>query len=277
MNYKVILKDNYDEKYKVDGNHKVFCYSKKQLNKLHPNNDYVVIGETVKNNKKPSIGTISANGIELIISNLGENSKLIYSRSKYVCVGKNQYVVLLENRIPFLFILLTLLVGLLVVSSLLLKGPDQPVVKPGDDPIIINPDHPLPDVDDLAQKVEGDNTNKVESEEGGGSVSLIYTLKAEAKLSTAEIQMHFVNPNASNHDVVIELYITSNGKEYMIARSGRVPAGNKLSTMNKIEGSAVLQEGVYSGLYKVIFYNPKTGERALVESAITDLEVTVKN
>ena len=280
MNYRVILKDNYDEKYKIDSNHKVFCYSKKQLNKLHPNNDYVVIGEAKKNNKKDEIGKLSVSGTELIISKLGENSRIIYSAIKYVCVGNNTYVVLLENRIPFILILLTLLAGIMIVGGLLMKEPETPdvPVDPDDDEVVvIIPDHPLPDIDNLLQKVEGDDSQKVESEEGGGSVSMIYTLSANITLSSGEIDMHFVNPNASNHDVVIELYILSNNKEYIVARSGRIPAGNKLSKMNKIEGSATLQEGVYSGLYKVIFYNPQTGERALVESAITDLEVTAKN
>lgn len=277
MENKYIFKQDYDEKYKIDKENKVFCYSKKQLKKLHPNEDYTIIGEAKKNNKKDQIATLVFDDTTLIVSELDENSKIIYSRSKFVCVGENQYIVLLENRIPFIFILFGLLLGILLTYTLLFNIEGLIKFLTGNNIPVVNPDHPLPDIDPVVEFLENDNSEKAESEDGGGSVSMIYTLESELSLSTGKVDMYFANPNASNHDVAIELYITSNGQEILIAQSGLVPMGSSLSQLTMLEDSAILQEGVYSGLYKVIFYNPQTGERALVESTITDLTVTVLN
>ena len=47
--------------------------------------------------------------------------------------------------------------------------------------------------------------------------------------------------------------------------------------MDMIEDSAILSEGVYNAVYKVLYYDALTGEKALVESTITDVALTVTN
>ncbi|MBQ9972860.1 MAG: hypothetical protein IJP24_04980, partial [Firmicutes bacterium] len=114
------------------------------------------------------------------------------------------------------------------------------------------------------------------NEDGGGSVSMIYTLEADVSLSSGAITMYFKNPSDSTHDVVLEAYIKSDGAEYLVGKSGRLPAGYELSTLTLISDYAVLSEGMYDGLYKVQCYNPQTGELALVAPQITDLTFTVR-
>ena len=75
--------------------------------------------------------------------------------------------------------------------------------------------------------------------------------------------------------MVLELYVISGSDDIKIAKSGRIQAGYGLYQMSLLEDAAELSEGVYRGKYKVIYYNPDTGERALVESDITDLQITV--
>ena len=104
---------------------------------------------------------------------------------------------------------------------------------------------------------------------------MIYTLTAGLSLSDNSISMYFKNPNASNHDVVLELYLVDGGTEIKLAQSGLVKAGYGLYEMTVLEDSAVLQEGIYQGKYKVLYYKPDTGERALVESDIEGLTIAV--
>ena len=176
---------------------------------------------------------------------------------------------MLKNRFAFLLWFLGLLLGLVLAGMLLWSG-----LTKDPEPVIIDPDHPLPTEDSYAETLpnEGD---AVVSEEGGGSVSMIYTLSVNASLSSGTAQIDFRNPSVSNHDVAIILYVVSNGQEYPIAQSGLLKAGNSLNTLELFDDAAILQTGTYSGKYLVLYYDPITGEKALVEPEITDLVITV--
>lgn len=278
MRYKAILTHDHDQKVKLE-QEEILCYSKKQLDKIHPDGAYSIVGETKKGNKKEEIGRFIANDKEFIVSELGKNNSILHRRAGYVRVGSNEYVALLKSRLGFLLILLGLLAILFFLLRALIIGPDIPVV----DPV-----NPLPDPDQNAVQVQPEGPNKDDAdsqgdqhgntdvEEGGGSVSMIYTLEADVTLGNGNIAMYFKNPTDSTHDVVVELYVVSEGKEFLVAQSGRIPAGYELSTMSLVTENAILSEGVYSGLYKVQCYDPITGELALVAPEITDLEISVK-
>jgi hypothetical protein len=142
-------------------------------------------------------------------------------------------------------------------------------------PIVIDPDHPLPDPDPNVTPIEGEDEEQMTSEEGGGAVSMIYTMKADYTLGSDWVEIYFKNPKRSNHDVAIELYVVSEGAEYLLGTSGRVAAGNALYRVTVSQDAPELSEGVYTGLYRVRYYNSLTGEKALVESDIVDIQITV--
>lgn len=270
MMLKRIPKQDYDEQYKVGKDAKILCYSKKQLDQLYPDAAYTIIGETTQNNKKEKIAELQVDGHDaLIVSKYGEHKGLLYSTVGYVCVGKDEYVALLNNRFAFLLILLILLAAIIIAVVILCQVVLNPSVP------VINPDHPLPDEDPYVEVIPEDETEKVQSESGGGSVSMIYTLVADLDLSSGKANIYFMNPNASNHDVVVKLCVLDDDKEVVIAESGRVQAGYGLYKLDMTEGSAVLSSGVYDAVYKVQYYDPLTGEKALVESTITDVALTV--
>jgi hypothetical protein len=185
------------------------------------------------------------------------------------------YVALLKSKIPVLLLLLALLIGsftAIVTSQGWFSGLLAGHVVP-----IINPYNPLPDTDPNVLALEDDGsavTADTSGESEGGSVSLVYSLDASLDLGTGQIGIYFQNPSNSNHAAAIQLYITSEGTDTLIAKSGLIPAGTGLYQLDMIKDSAVLSEGLYEGKYRVIFYNPVTGERALVESEITDLVIT---
>ncbi|MBQ3107820.1 MAG: hypothetical protein IJC68_04325 [Firmicutes bacterium] len=273
MLYKAIKTHDHDQKVKL-GKEEILCYSRKQLKKLYPEEDYNLVGETRHKNRKDEMAGFAAGEDTHIVSEIGSHSALLYRKVGYVRVGKDDYILLLKARWPFLLILLGLLALLAFLVVQLVKGPDIPVV---------NPVNPLPDPDDSAVVIppdsEGGKTDhgQENQEQGGGSVAMIYELEAELTRSNGKIKMYFKNPAVSTHDVVLELYVISEDKEYLIARSGRVMSGYELSQMRLRENSASLQEGIYKGLYRVAYYNPTTGERSAVVPEITDVTITVKN
>lgn len=248
----------------------VYCYSKKQLDKRYPENNYHIIGEAKPKNKKEELARLAVIAREkpYIISRLGSHSTLLYKRAGYVHVGNDEYVALLKPRWPFLLLLFGLTGTLALTLSLLLRSGA---------PIVIQPDHPLPEKDPYTTPIEDDNTQKAEVDKGGGSVSMIYTLEANAKLSDGVVEIYFKNPNASSHNVVAELYLVSAGREILVARSGLVEPGYALNRLDLDAKTVSLSEGVYTGLYKVQCYDPETGERALVAPEITGVSVTVTN
>ena len=232
-------------KYRKD---QISCFKKKELKKLYPNDDYTVIGETLRNNRKTAISelVVADSNETYLVSKLGSHSGLLYRKAGFAAVGDDNYVALLKNRFVF-FLLFLALLGALVAGIILLVN-------------LINfkpktPDNPLPPPDPYIEKIDNDDTEKTVSEKGGGMVSMIYTLSAKISISEKKAKIYFKNPNASNHDVVLELYMLSGGERIKIGESGRIPAGTGLFTMD-IDTSAVqLAEGKYKGLYKVIYYN----------------------
>lgn len=268
MNYISLPQNDYNKKLKIEDS-EILCYSKKQLKKRYPDKDYSVVAEVKAKNRKEEIGQLEVG--EKLLSAVEPNTygKLFWKRSGYVCVGENNYIALLKSRLPFLLILLGLLIGLTIAGILLfriLSGPSVPT---------IDPYNPLPSPDPYVEPIENDDSVKASSEDGGGSVSMIYRLKANIDLSTGKTDIYFKNPNASNHNVAIQMYIVSGENETLIAQSGLIESGYSLNRLDMIENSANLKKGVYQGKFKVIYYNPDTGERALVESDIKDLEITV--
>ena len=263
-----MMMDDYDQKVKI-GKEQIRCYSKKQLDRLYPNGGYHIIGETKEKNRKKIIAQLKVRKLTLDICNPDQHSGLLYRRAGYIRVGGDDFIALLVPRWPFLLLLLLLLglIGLLL--SLLLRGPAPSTP--------VNPDHPLPPEDALSTPMEDDASEKADVPAGGGSLSMIYTLDARLSLSTGEIAVYFKNPNASSHNVALELIVISGGQEYVIAQSGLVKAGYALETLERLANSAALSEGIYTGLYRLHCYDPISGERALVSPEISNVKITVMN
>ena len=262
---------DYDKTIKVDGT-KIKCYSKKMMEKLYESEkDYTILGEIKKKNKKDPNGYLTVLHSRFPVCDLGEHSSTLYAIAGYVKVGEDQFVVILKHRFAFLIWFFGMLGGMAVMGAVLMA-----IISALDKPVVIDPDHPLPTEDPNVSTLPDDpgSDTPATSPQGGGSVSMIYTLEVQVTLSTGDVKIYFRNPGASNHDVAIDLYVISNGNQTPIAQSGLIKAGYGLETLTMMEG-VTLSEGVYEGKYVVHFYNPETGERALVEPEITDLNITV--
>lgn len=270
-NYNIVLLPEYNKRLKIKSQD-FLGFSKKALKKYYNGKNYSIIGEVKKEKPSKDSDRFIIGDEQFTVKQYGSHSAILNRKAGFVCVGGDNYIAVLKSRIPFLILLFGLLAGIGVGIALLinmLTGSDVPVIAPN---------HPLPDVDSDIEDIEDDNSGAANNNisEGGGSVSMIYSLNAEIDLTDSDIDILFKNPSKSNHDVALELYIENNGERVLIAKSGRIPAGNMLRDMDLMPDTAILSEGIYEGIYKVIYYNPQTGERALVESDITDVEVTVR-
>ncbi|MBQ9953040.1 MAG: hypothetical protein IJO92_01745 [Clostridia bacterium] len=108
---------------------------------------------------------------------------------------------------------------------------------------------------------------KLEQEQGGGSVSLQYTQDVRADLSDGMVYFSFTNPYESNQDMVLQVVV----KGKVIAQSKLLPPGNSLSKLPLREG-VNLSPGGYEGKFTAAYYY-ENGEKAIVQ---TDIPLTVK-
>ena len=268
MPYIIRQKIDYDDEIEIYGE-QLDYYSPKQMKELYPDKDsYTIVGEIRRNNKKEAIEKIKIGDKYRKVAKYKAFSRIFNKEVGYLCVGDDEYILILKSRLAFLLMLFGLGFGILVASLLLwfLLKPEE-----------VTPINPLPPVDTGVQTLPDDgSTARPVDPNGGGTVSMIYSLDAEMSLSTGKISMYFQNPKTSNHDVVLELYIISGDQEVLVATSGRLPTGAGLYVMQFDETAAKLMEGTYAAKFKVHYYNPITGEKALVESDITDVTIKVK-
>lgn len=112
-----------------------------------------------------------------------------------------------------------------------------------------------------------DDSEKMKSSGGGGAVSLSYSNIVAVSLKTNKLKLYFKNPSKSNQDMVIQVFINKNGKETLIAKSNRLPAGYIIKSLD-LESNVKLTKGGYNGLFKVYYYNSDTDERAVLDTNI---------
>lgn len=262
---KIINKMDYNDTFTIN-NKDIRCYSKKKMMQLYPGGNYNVIGEAIEKNKKSEIDRITIANKELIVCKYGENNGIKYKRKYFVAVDDNDYICLLKNN-SFMILLILLIFGTTVsaMTGLFIYFNSR----------VLTPDYPLPDVDEKSIKIEDDNTKKVESKVGGGSARVRLSNIAKVRLNTGIVKMAYQNPNQSTLDSVISLVLINNDKEYYIARSGLIKAGNQISELKLSANGINLKEGVYKGKYIIDHYNPETGEKSLTNSSFNDIEIQV--
>ncbi len=170
-----------------------------------------------------------------------------------------------EKRITLLIMLLILLLIISIgvtVWALFFRNSDSTLI----------PDYAPQSVEENVEPIGDESSEKLENPDGGGSVSLIYSKDVAIDLSAKKASLLFENPSRSNSDMVIQLVI----KDKVILQSGRVVPGKKLTSLSLLDGvDEVLSSGGYNGKLVVFYYNPISGEKAMINTEIT-VNITVK-
>lgn len=140
------------------------------------------------------------------------------------------------------------------------------------DPVVLAPDYAPQQEEQNAETIPGDTGEKMESPQGGGSVSLTYSNEVTIDLSDKKASLYFANPGKSNQDMVLQVLI----QDTVIIQSGTLKPGNQVSTIDLLDGAAKqLATGGYDGKFVVLYYSPETGEKAMVNTEIP-ITITVK-
>ena len=165
-----------------------------------------------------------------------------------------------------LLLLITLIAVCVTIWALFLREPS------GDDPIILTPDYAPQETEKNQTPIEGDSGEKMEAEEGGGAVGLTYSNKVTIDLSGEQATLMFANPGKSTQDMVVQIVI----QDQILVQSGKLTPGNKVTTLDLLDGAAqMLSPGGYDGKFVILYYNPETGEKAVVNTEIP-ISITVQ-
>ena len=137
---------------------------------------------------------------------------------------------------------------------------------------VLNPDFPPQETEQNAQPIPGGSDEKLEHEEGGGSVRLTYSDKVTIDLTDKKAKLHYLNPSSSTQDIMIRIII----KDQVIAQSGLLLPGYQVRELDLIaDAEKMLIEGTYSGKFEIYFYDPETNERAML-NAEAPITITVQ-
>ena len=133
---------------------------------------------------------------------------------------------------------------------------------------VLTPDH-APVIEKQAQPIPGDTGEPDDAQPGSGSVSLTYSNLVKINLGDQSAQFLFANPGRSNQDMVVQLVI----QDRIIFQSGRIMPGNQVRQLAlSADTVAMLMPGCYEGMFLIHFYDPVSGEKAIVT---TEIPVTV--
>lgn len=150
---------------------------------------------------------------------------------------------------------------LVAVVLLAIRGVGQPVVLVPDYQQVEKEPNAFPSHDDQ---------EKFDVSDGGGAIALMYSDQVVYNLSTGRVSLSYTNPSSSTASVILQIVLFGpDGEEYLLAESGKLDPGYGVERLdNDINQNIVLPEGGYSGIMRLLFYNPVTGEKAIVNTEI---------
>lgn len=106
----------------------------------------------------------------------------------------------------------------------------------------------------------------------GGAVSLTYTTQVTISLAEGQASLYFANPSRSNQDIVLQIVV----QDVVLAQSGTISPGKQVTTLDLLEGAAdQLSAGGYNGEFVVLYYQPDTHEKTIVNTQIP-VNITVQ-
>ena len=136
----------------------------------------------------------------------------------------------------------------------------------------LSPDYAPRQNEQYAEDIGDNDDSKLTQSEGGGAVSITYTTNVDIDLSKGIAELYFANPTKSNQDMVLQIV----KKDVVIAQSGTISPGKQISRLDLLkEAPSMLSAGGYDGSFKVLYYQPDTHEKTIVNTEIP-VHITVK-
>lgn len=130
---------------------------------------------------------------------------------------------------------------------------------------VLAPDYAPQQTESNAEKIGDEKDEKLEQPQGGGAVSLTYSRDVNISLSGNTASLLFGNPTKSNQDMVLQLIV----QDTVLLQSGLLTPGNQVRTLDLFEDvNQQLSPGGYEGKFVVLYYQPDSGEKAIVTTEI---------
>lgn len=144
--------------------------------------------------------------------------------------------------------------------------------------VVLAPDYAMAEIEENATPMTdfGGGTQKLEAAENGGAVAIAYSDQVYYDQAAGTLSLSYGNPYVSTQSVILQIIVFGpDGSEYLIAESGILPPGYRVETLNASAEGVTVSSGAYNGIFRLLFYNSETGERAIVNSEIPIL-ITVQ-
>ena len=160
-----------------------------------------------------------------------------------------------EKNLKWLIIILS--VGIVICTGVTIWAV---FFRGGDD---ISPDYPPQGIESNQTPIDGDDSGKLESPEGGGAINVTYGTASTVDLSEKTVTIYYANPNASNQNVSILIMVN----DLVVAKSDLITPGNQVSKLElQKDAASKLQVGGYDAELVVRAYDPESGEKAMVDT-----------
>lgn len=172
---------------------------------------------------------------------------------------------------PLLLLLTFCSVGFSVWAVFFKEKPKAATPEPQatEGPSILEPDRAPSDKEENAESMGDQGDKKLDQPEGGGAVSLTYSKDVTIDLSDRNVTLMFGNPSRSNQTMVVQIVI----QDHIIVQSDTLLPGYQVKKLELDDGSK-LRPGNYNGKFKILYFDPNSGEKAVVNTVIpVDIEV----
>lgn len=170
-----------------------------------------------------------------------------------------------QSLLILFFLIITVIAISIAVWALFFKDSDRGTA--------LAPNYAPQEEEKNAEAIPGDTGEKLDTPEGGGSVSLTYSREVSINLKDETATLLFANPGKSNQDMVLQIVV----QDTVIVQSGTLKPGNQVTTLALLDGmSDKLSAGTYEGTFVVLYYHHETGEKAIVNTEIP-IAITVNN
>ncbi len=136
----------------------------------------------------------------------------------------------------------------------------------------LTPDYAPLEAEKNAEDIEGDDDTKMEAEQGGGAVGITYSSNVIIDLSEKKAALYFANPGKSVQDMVLQIAV----QDEIIVQTGTIKPGKQVRVLDLLEGrERLLAEGIYNGKLVAHYYDPETGEKAMLSTEFL-ITITVR-
>lgn len=137
---------------------------------------------------------------------------------------------------------------------------------------VLAPDYAPQQVEENAEPIDNDSGGeKLQQQQGGGAVSLTYSKEVSIDLSDKAVYLMIANPQKSNQNLLIQIIV----HDSVVVQSGLLVPGCQITKLN-LWDSVKLSAGKYDGKIVVYYYQPDSGEKAMLNTEIP-LTISVKD